>query len=121
MDHDGIPANVVTYNSVAWVWLRVLFLSYQQTDTSCKLQYIMSFLFANGNLTANVKFPTTRTQVINACARCGDATRAEYWFQKMTAQGVQPGVLTFNSMAGGVRKAVGGCTYYLGSLGITRQ
>ena len=57
---------------------------------------------ANGSLKANIEFPTTRTQVINACARCGDATRAEYWFQKMTAQGVQPGVLTFNSLVGGV-------------------
>ena len=59
MEHDGIQANVVTYNSV-----------------------------------------------INACARCGDAKRAEHWFQKMVAQGVQPGVLTFNSLVNACAKAL---------------
>ena len=53
-------------------------------------------------LDANV---VTYNSVINACARCSNGPRAEFWFQKMIDAGVQPALFTFNSLINAFVKA----------------
>merc|ERR1719183_1806163 len=48
---------------------------------------------------------TTLTALVDACAKLGDAVRAEKWMERMTARGIEPNVVSYSAMIDACAKA----------------